>query len=302
MFTNFGESDTFSVFADFIYSVNDSLELTADLRYVTEDKTSGYSSVSPDTVILTSVGAAGPLLTVVSTGGVKFEANDEFNDWLPRFNALYNLDKDTNLFTTISKGRRSEVLDVSSQAGENGAIADVTLVPAEIIWNDETGVKGQALDRKVTYSASIFYQDYSDFQVTQQVDAGDFFTANAGSASNIGVETKLRVLLGDYFVVFANFAYIDPEIDDDSKNGDLAGNRFRLQPELTASKGVSYNQSLTYNLSLTGSVVYSYRSDIFFEPANALISGLDISEDAINLVNAPMVITNEINRWSVSVR
>ena len=97
MFTNFGESDTFSVFADFIYSVNDSLELTADLRYVTEDKTSGYSSVSPDTVILTSVGAAGPLLTVVSTGGVKFEANDEFNDWLPRFNALYNLDKDTNL-------------------------------------------------------------------------------------------------------------------------------------------------------------------------------------------------------------
>jgi iron complex outermembrane receptor protein len=175
-------------------------------------------------------------------------------------------------------------------------------VPAEIIWNDETGVKGQALDRKVTYSASIFYQDYSDFQVTQQVDAGDFFTANAGSASNIGVETKLRVLLGDYFVVFANFAYIDPEIDDDSKNGDLAGNRFRLQPELTASKGVSYNQSLTYNLSLTGSVVYSYRSDIFFEPANALISGLDISEDAINLVNAPMVITNEINRWSVSVR
>jgi iron complex outermembrane receptor protein len=298
LFNNFGESDTFSIFADFTYSVNDSLELTAGLRYVTEDKTSGYSSVSPNSVL-----AGVPLLPVVSTGGVKFEANDEFNDWLPRFNALYNLDKDTNLYATISKGRRSEVLDVSSQAGEDGvrAIADVTLVPAEIIWNYETGIKGQAQNRSITYSASIFYQDYSDFQVTQQDDAGNFFTANAGSATNIGVETELRALLGDYFDVFANVAYIDAEIDDDSENGDLAGNRFRLQPELTASTGVSYIQPLTDNLSLTGSVVYSYRSDIFFEPANAPISGLDISEEAINLVNARLGITDEINRWSVSV-
>lgn len=301
LFTNFGESDTFSVFADFTYSVNDNLELTAGLRYVTEDKTSGYSAVSPDSVILTSIGAPAPLLPVVDTNGVTFEASDTFNDWLPRFNALYNLDKNTNIYATISKGRRSEVLEVSSQASDNGAIADVTLVPAEIIWNYETGVKGQALDRSITYSASIFYQDYSDFQVTQQDDAGNFFTANAGSATNIGVETELRALLGDYFDVFANFAYIDAEIDDDSENGDLAGNRFRLQPEVTVSTGISYNQPLTDNLSLTGSLVYSYRSDIFFEPANAPISGLDISEDAISLVNARVGIADETNSWSVSL-
>jgi outer membrane receptor protein involved in Fe transport len=298
LFSNFGESDTLSVFADFTYSVNDNLELTAGIRYVTEDKTSGYSSVAPNSVL-----SGGPLLPVVSTDGVKFEAKEDFNDWLPRFNLLYNLDKDTNLYATISKGRRSEVLDVNSQAGENGVgvIAAVTLVPAEIIWNYETGIKGQALDRKITYSASIFYQDYSDFQVTQQDDAGNFFTANAGSATNIGVETELKALLGDYFDVFANLAYIDAEIDDDSENGNLAGNRFRLQPELTSSIGISYNQPLTGNLSLTGSVVYSYRSDIFFEPANAPISGLDISEDAINLVNARVGITDEENRWSVSL-
>jgi iron complex outermembrane receptor protein len=298
LFSNFGESDTLSVFADFTYSVNDNLELTAGIRYVTEDKTSGYSSVAPNSVL-----SGGPLLPVVSTDGVKFEAKEDFNDWLPRFNLLYNLDKDTNLYATISKGRRSEVLDVNSQAGENGVgvIAAVTLVPAEIIWNYETGIKGQALDRKITYSASIFYQDYSDFQVTQQDDAGNFFTANAGSATNIGVETELRALLGDYFDVFANLAYIDAEIDDDSENGNLAGNRFRLQPELTSSIGISYNQPLTGNLSLTGSVVYSYRSDIFFEPANAPISGLDISEDAINLVNARIGITDEENRWTVSL-
>ena len=298
LFSNFGESDTLSVFADLSYSVNDKLEITAGIRYVTEDKTSGYSSMVPNSVL-----AGAPLLPVVSTDGLMFTANEEFNDWLPRFNILYNLDEDTNVYATISKGRRSEVLDVNSQAGENGvgAIAAITLVPAEIIWNYETGIKGQALDRKITYSASIFYQDYSDFQVTQQDDAGTFFTANAGSATNIGLETELRALLGDYFDVFTNLAYIDAEIDNDSENGDLAGNRFRLQPELTTSIGVAYNQPLTNNISLTGSMVYSYRSDIFFEPANTPISGLAISEDAINLVNARIGISNEANRWSVNM-
>lgn len=302
VFSNFGETDSLSVFADFTYTVSQDLELTAGIRYISEDKTSGYSSVAPDSYILTSIGAPAPLLPVVNTDGVVLEASDQFDDWLPRFNMLYKLSDDTNIYATISKGRRSEVLDVSSTTDEDGnVVADVTLVPAEIIWNYETGVKGQALNRSVTYSASVYYQDYSDFQVTQQDDAGNFFTANAGSATNFGFESEVRALLGDNFDVFANLAYIDATIDDDSDNGELAGNRFRLQPEWTASTGVSYYQELSDNYSLTGSLVYSYRSDIFFEPDNAPISGLDISEDAISLMNARVGIANQEMGWSVSL-
>lgn len=302
LFTNYGETDAFSVFADVSYAVTANLELTAGLRYVSEDKTSGYSSIAPNSVILASVGVVAPLLPVVSTEGETLEASDEFDGWLPRFNLLYNLDKDTNLYATISKGRRSDVVDVSSTLDESAnVVADVTLVPEEIIWNYETGVKGQALNRKVTYSASVYYQDYSDFQVTQQDDAGNFFTANAGSATNIGFEGEVRALLGDNFDVFANLAYIDAEIDDDSENGDLAGNRFRLQPEWTASTGVYYTQPLSDNLNLIGSVIYSYRSDIFFEPDNAPISGLDISEDAVSLVSARIGVENPVDRWSVTL-
>lgn len=297
LFSNFGETDSISVFADFTYELNQKTELTAGLRYVSEDKTSGYSSVSPNSVL-----SGGPLLPVVSTGGELLEASDDFDDWLPRFNLLYKFDKNTNLFATVSKGRRSEVVDVSSQTdGEGGAIADVTLVPAEIIWNYEAGIKGQTLGRKLTYSASVYYQDYSDFQVTQQDDAGNFFVANAGSATNIGFEGEIRALLGDYFDVFANVAYIDAEIDDDSENGNLAGNRFRLQPEYTASAGFFYNQPLSDSLNLVGSLVYSYRSDIFFEPDNAPISGIDISEDAISLVSAKLGVAGSDDTWLLSV-
>jgi outer membrane receptor protein involved in Fe transport len=47
--------------------------------------------------------------------------------------------------------------------------------------------------------------------------------------------------------------------------------------------------------------VYSYRSDVFFEPDNAPIAGLDISEDAISLVSARIGIANSADTWSVSL-
>jgi outer membrane receptor protein involved in Fe transport len=177
----------------------------------------------------------------------------------------------------------------------------VTEVPAEIVWNYEAGVKGESADRRLSYSTSLFYQDYSDFQVTLQDEAGNFFTANAGSATNLGVEADVRALLGNSFEIFANVAWIEAEIDDDSSNGTLAGNRFRLQPEWTSSAGIFYeSQPLFGGLEITGSVVYSYRTEVFFEPENAPIAGLDIAEDAYGLLNLRLGVRNAQQGWSIT--
>ena len=294
-FANYGENEIFSVFADLTYAVNDRLELTAGARYVTEDRTSGFSSVAPRAELVPI-----PLLPVVNTSGVIVEASDDFDAILPRFNALYRIDDNLNVYATISKGRRADVIDVVATLDADGnPVADVTEVPEEIVWNYETGIKGAVANNRITYNAAVFYQDYSDFQVTLQDDAGNFFTANAGSATNIGVEADIRALLGSNFEVFANVAYIDAEIDDDSSNGDLAGNRFRLQPEWTTSAGVFYNAPLVGDLGVTGSIIYSYRSDVFFEPENAPIAGLDISEDGFGLLNLRFGIENPSQGWSV---
>ena len=293
LFTNFGENESYSAFADVTYLASPELELTVGLRYVSEDKTSGYSSVSPNSALTSA-----PLLPVVSTDGQVLEASDDFDDWLPRFNLLYRLNPNTNVYATIAKGRRSEVIDVSSSLNSNfEVVADVTDVPAEIVWNYETGVKGKALDGRLDYLASVFYQDYSDFQVTQQDDAGQFFTANAGSATNFGAEFEVRALLSDSLEMFANAAYIDATIDDDNDNGNLAGNRFRLQPENTFSAGLVYDAPLSGELSLTGSFVYTYRSEVFFEEDNNPL----IKEGDISLANAKVGIANHNAGWAVSL-
>ncbi|QHJ11930.1 Colicin I receptor [Paraglaciecola mesophila] len=295
-FENYGETDAYSAFADVTYAISNALELTAGLRYVREDKTSGYRSDAPASVL------TGSELFTVDTDGQIFRAEEDYDDWLPRFNMLYILNEDINMYATISKGRRSDVLNVTSVRGEDGlGERSVTEVPAEIIWNYETGVKGQALDKSVNYNLSVFYQDYSNFQVTLLDDDGVAFAADAGSATNVGAEAEVRALLGVDFEVFANLAYLDATIDDDSTNGNLAGNRFRLQPEWTGSLGMFYATQLAEGYNFTSSLVYSYRSDVFFEPANAPISGLDISEDAVSLVSARIGIAGEEESWAVSL-
>lgn len=296
-FTNFGDNDVFSIFADFTYQASEKWELTAGVRYLTEDRTSGFSSISPNSAIIPQ-----PLLPLVNTGGQVFEASDDFDAVLPRFNALYTINDDTNLYFTLSQGRRSDVIDVVATLDQSGnAVPDVTIVPEEEILNYEIGVKGSALTKRIQYAVSVFYQDYSDFQVNLQDEAGNFFTANAGSATNIGFEGEIRALLGQNLEFLANVAYIEAEIDDDSTNGDLAGNRFRLQPEFTASSALFYSKPVSSNLSVQGSLVWTFKSDIFFEPENAPISGLDIAESSVGLVNARIGIASDVNGWSLNL-
>ena len=294
-FTNYGENKAYSAFADVTYAATEALELTAGLRYIKEEKRSGYSSAAPNSVLTQA-----PLFTV-DTNGETFYGDADYDDWLPRFNALYIINPTTNMYATVSKGRRSEVLEVSSANDEQGSVeASISEVPAEIIWNYETGIKGKALDGRLDYSVAVFYQDYSNFQVTLQDDEGVAFSADAGSATNVGAEAEVRALINNEFEVFANAAFLDAEIDDDSNNGNLAGNKFRLQPEWTFSTGLFYSTELSNSLNLTSSLIYSYRSEVYFEPANAPISGLDISQPGLGLVSARLGITSG-DDWAVSV-
>lgn len=294
-FTNYGENTAYSAFADVSYKATDTLELTAGLRYVKEEKRSGYKSDAPDSKL------SGEEFFTVDTAGETYYAEADYDDWLPRFNALYEIDSATNMYATISKGRRSEVLEVSSVANTEGnPVMSVTEIPSEVIWNYETGIKGKALQSRLDYSVAVFYQNYSNFQVSLQDEEGVAYSADAGSATNVGVEAEVRALLNDEFEVFANAAYLDAEIDDDSNNGDLAGNTFRLQPEWTFSTGLFYGTEISSSLNLTSSLIYSYRTDVFFEPENAPISGLDISQEAFGLMSARVGIASDSN-WSVSL-
>ncbi len=283
VFTNGGKNSAYSIFADATFAPIERLELTAGVRWVSEYRRSSYSAVQPDSVLLGLLGAPAPLLPIVDTAGQIFTADDTFNAWLPRFNALFEITNAINVYGTVSKGRRAPVLDLSAQAGPNGPVADLTLISQEEVWNYEGGIKG-ALGN-LSGSVGVFYQDYSNFQTSFIDEGGIVQPVDAGQASNFGVEVEAAATLAPWVRIFGNYAYIDAQIDSPSDQTfpgvDFVGSRFRLQPKHSASAGIDVNYDLGNGMNLTLTPTATYRSRVFFEIPNDPA----ISQGGYTLVN-----------------
>lgn len=277
-FINGGKNTAYSVFADATWMPAPALELTAGARYVWEDRSSTYFARVPRPVLNPTATSLVP--GQVDTGGQTYRASGKSNAFLPRFNALYRLSDRTNVFATISKGRRSPVVQLS--AARVGGVAQplVQDVPEETVWNYEVGLKGAA--GPVSGSLGVYYQKYDGFQVSVVQPDGTTRTQSAGKASNFGVEAELAVKAADWLNLFGNLGYIDGGID---KNNSFApafsGARFRLQPEWQAAAGFTVDAPLGGGVRafLTPSV--TYRSKIFFELPNRDL----LSQGPVTLVN-----------------
>lgn len=282
-FTNYGNNDTYSVFADATWIPTDALEVTAGARVLIEDRQSGYSAIQPNSVLLAPLGVRTSLLGTVGTGGAKFVAERSFAAVLPRVNALYRVTDDLNVFATVSKGRRSPVVQLGSAAGPAGAIPALQIVPEETVWNYEAGIK--AGSRTLSGTLSVFYQTYDDFQVSVTDPDGRVTTQSAGTANNLGVELEGTWRPTRFLSVFGSFGYIDGGISDKPLPGGgtnaFAGNRFRLQPEVIAAGGASLRLPLADGVTFYATPSASYQSKVFFELPNRE----EISQDGYTLVN-----------------
>lgn len=286
IFQNGGVNKSFSVFADGTLVLGD-FDLTAGVRYLTEDRTSTYFADQPGSAVFASIGVPGvSLLGAVDTGGQTFEAEDSFDAWLPRFNVLWRASDDVNLYATISKGRRSPVLNLTARTVAGQPAPNLTVIEEEQVWNYEGGIKG-ALGA-FSGSVGVFYQQYSNFQVSLPVAGEDGQLTrpfNAGQANNFGVEVEAAYAPSRNLRIFGTYAYIDAKIgrpEDAADDTRFVGSRFRLQPDHTASAGIDASIPLgDGGAELFATPTVTYQSRVFFEQPNTAL----ISQDGYTLVN-----------------
>jgi outer membrane receptor protein involved in Fe transport len=320
-FENTGDHDSLSVFADASFDLNEQIEITAGVRWVTEDRSSGLSTFFPDSFLILSQSLANPLSPPIftpllpgfaNTNGEFVTASDSFDAVLPRFNVLYRVNDQLNLYGTVSKGRRTPTLSIN-QAANNGDDnplipgdanpPSAELTPEEIVWNYEAGFKAIFNGGQTRLNGSIFRQDYEDFRViVVDLAAGGVNNVSTGEAEMFGVELEGEFVLSESLRILGNYAYIDAAVGDDPvNNGVFAGNRFRLQPEHAGAITVDYRDELPNGFDVFATGTYSYRSDVFFEAENRPIAGVDITEDAIALVNLAAGFGAADGGWEASV-
>jgi outer membrane receptor protein involved in Fe transport len=294
-FENQGENASYSMFADTTWIPADALELTAGVRVLIEQRKSGFFARVPRPVLNPTATSLVP--GQVDTGGRTFTAEQSYSAVLPRFNILYRLSPDVNVFGTVSKGRRSPVVQLGGRLlpGASVGSANLQLVPEENVWNYEAGLKGRV--GRVSGSLGVFYQKYDGFQVSVLQPNGTSLTQSAGTASNLGVEAELNVRASSWLNLFGNVGYINGGIDENDRFAStFSGARFRLQPEWQAAAGFTVNAPLGNGMRFFATPSVTHRSRIFFEVPN----NLALSQGPVTLVNARAGVSFMDERFEVS--
>lgn len=278
VFENQGNNQSYSVFADATWIPAPALELTAGVRLLIEQRKSGYfADINPSVLS----GGLSLIPGQIDTAGETYEADRSYSAVLPRVNALYRITDDVNVFATVSKGRRSPVVQLNAARVGGVAVPNLQLVPQETVWNYEVGLKGAA--GILSGSLGVYYQKYDGFQVSVVQSNGSSRTESAGKASNLGVEAEVQLRPASWLSIFANGGYIDGGIDE---NNDFApafsGARFRLQPEWQAAAGFTIDAPISDGVRFFATPSVTYRGQIFFELPNNPVT----SQDAVTLINA----------------
>lgn len=293
VFGNIGKNDTYSLFGDVTWLATPRLELTAGARVLIEQRRSGFFATVPRSRLNPALASLIP--GQVDTAGQTFFVQDSFSAVLPRFNALYRVSDNINVFATISKGRRSPTVQLGARATATGPVAAFTPVAEENVWNYEGGIKGKI--GPVSGSLGVYYQNYTDFQVSVVQPNGTTLTQSAGNANNFGVEAEANWRVAPWLNIFGNIGYINGGISRDSAfSPAFAGARFRLQPEIQTAAGFTIDAPLGGGIRVFATPTMTYRSQIFFElPNNPLIS-----QAGVTLYNARAGVSFDNNRFEIA--
>jgi outer membrane receptor protein involved in Fe transport len=264
--TNFGRNYALELFADGTYPVNEKLDVTLGLRGTYENITGAIESQDSETFGTLSFVLRNPPNNLFPPSRGRVSHQQSFLSLVGRTALSYQLREYWNIFGSISRGRRPNVIQVLGQ--------EVSVLNDEIVWSYELGTKLLASQVRWQWDANAYYYDYRDFQTQVASLSSDglvFETRDVGNARALGLETSLQGWVSKTLQVFGNYAFIHASFNDtdvDGREQTLAGNTFRLTPRHSGSVGAN----LTFSFLNWGTwfvrPTYTFQSSVFFEEEN----------------------------------
>ena len=118
----------------------------------------------------------------------------------------------------------------------------------EKVWNYELSLSGNSPDKKINYSANLFYMDWKDQQVNIPQIPGDSSTAiisNVNDSQVYGGELEIQAQANENLTLFASLGAAVTEFEDFKLNQFrtetiLSGEKFPRSPNFTAAVGFEY--------------------------------------------------------------
>ncbi len=231
-----------AVFGELTYHVSDALHVTLGGRYFTND-------LDVDAEVSVPIWGGAP--------GEASQSNSD-DDVLLKANVAYDVDDNTLLYATISEGYRHGGANAVPTSGNYAENPDYFTFTSDRVVNYELGYKGSV--DKMSYSASVYYTDWTDPQLNTATNNWGFFAViNGQSARTQGLELELSGSLSESLSYSAGYTYADAKLTDDvyKPAGNFYGNGVNYE-KLVAEDGDTlpgtskhvFNVSLAHNTYL----------------------------------------------------
>jgi iron complex outermembrane receptor protein len=289
--SSLGDSSDFSdaVFGEVVWHVAPSLSLTLGARYTHENVTNdGYNT------------SGAQVLNYVN-GSVSF------NNFSPRFTALYEIDNQSNLYATVSRGFKAGGIEAQPVAAGGNQV-----YKPETLWNYEFGVKSESADKRLRWDADVFFMNWKDIQADYaigQVSGGGVSfivgVANAASARSYGFETEATALVATGLTVGAGAGYDRayyvsfPNAESGlGTTGDLSGATLPNSPKWTLHADSQYTHNFTADQSGFLRLEWHYKGGIKSDQNSEFHSGFPWDVPSYNLWNLRAGFTHE--NWTVT--
>ena len=139
------------------------------------------------------------------------------NDNTPKFGLSYKPNADMMLYASAAKGFRPGGANTpvsTALCGPDLEQLGLTTAPAtyrsDHVWSYETGSKGDALNHRMQWDASVFYVKWSDIESSVSLPSCGFnFIGNLGTAVSKGFDLQFSAIVARGLTVGAAVGYTD---------------------------------------------------------------------------------------------
>ena len=331
------DSKTFAVFTNNTWRVTDAFDLTFGLRYTRESKEleSRYSNpngglgcnamrTNPAQVVAALVArgltvaqasaaapqvvgfACLPWTNSLHNGRVTNQDRDE-KEWSGTIKAAYRFNEHVMGYFSAARGYKAGGFNLDRVQSNNGLSSGTSgIIPVndtsfagEFVDSFELGAKTTWLGGNLLLNATLFHQQYDDFQLNSFLGTS-FVVRSIPKVTSKGLDAELLWKTGGWMVQ-SGLTYADTKYGDDPlPDADLAllpGNRASFAPKWSLTGSVGYEWELGSNLEARATVGAKYMSDYN--------TGSDLDpekeQDAYALVNARFVLGRQDGRWDVEL-
>ena len=291
----FWERDTehWSVYADIDWRINDEWTLGLEVRYAEEDLT----VTGPDTPLVLDPDNFLGGSTTGPAGDVTGEVDDDY--WAPKATLQWMPGEDLMFYASIAKGVKPAGIS-TVVGGAAPFVPDQFAFDQERVWVYEVGGKSTLADGKVVLNGAVFFQDFTDKQVSTQVDLAPgvigIVPDNAGKAEIWGLEADVTWFVSDSVTVSGSYTWLDGEytefltqstggsslaragnctlttdmMGDDICELDLSGRDLEYLPEHALTGLITYRAPLTDEFGLLAEFQAQYQSERYQSEFNVL--------------------------------